>query len=182
MEVWRRSRRRREHGEKTRDEGGGSEEAALRTRTMERPVRRQSGRGRGRRETYTEGKTKKETEGNGGERRRRGGGERVRDGRDQPSQLQRERTASLANHSRFSSRVAILFRNRAVRRERSAEKSSSHHRSFQVIGAGFYGASRYSADLSSSTTKGWDRIGRDERHSLQHLIDLNVPAERFLTF
>lgn len=35
--------------------------------------------------------------------------ERVRDGRDQPSQLQRERTASLANHSRFSSRVAILF-------------------------------------------------------------------------
>jgi len=61
---------------------------------------------------------REDEERNGGERSGGGGGgggrggERVRDGRDQPSQLQRERTASLANHSRFSSRVTILFRNR----------------------------------------------------------------------
>lgn len=174
LEVWRRSRRRRERGVKARGEGGGFEEAALRTRTTERPVRRQSARGR-RKETHAEGKTEKEMVGEQGGRRE---GERVRDGRDQPSQLQRERTASLANHSRFSSRLAILFEIEQ-RGENEAEKFSSHHPSFRVIGADFeiYRVSRYSADLSSSTTKGWDQIGRDERHSLEHSIDLDVPAD-----
>jgi len=45
--------------ERRRGEEGGFEEAALRTRTTERPVRRQSVRG-GRSETHTEGKMKKE--------------------------------------------------------------------------------------------------------------------------
>lgn len=77
-----------------------------------------------------EGKTEKET------RRKRE--ERIRDGRDQPSQLQRERTASLANHSRFSSRVArfLLFSSFEIESRENGTKRreilSSHRRNHRV--------------------------------------------------
>lgn len=175
LEVWRRSRRRRERGEKARGEGGGFEEAALRTRTTERPVRRQSAaRGR-RRETHAEGKTEKEAAGG---REARGRRESQRRERDQPSQLQRERTASLANHSRFSSRVTILFEIEQREEGRNprviVQVPPSHRGRLRNL----RGVSIFRGSLLGYHERVGSNRTRDERRdSLERFIDLDVPAD-----
>lgn len=120
----------------------------MRTRTTERPARRQSAR-------EEEGKQK------GRRRKRRRESERVGDGRDQPSQLSNAnellhwqiiRGSHLPRCDSFRNRVAGERRDGETL-ESSSESSPSHRTGSEIHG----GRGRYSVELSSSTTKGWDR-------------------------
>jgi hypothetical protein len=121
------------------------------------------------------GKTEKETGEGGGRERER---ERVKDGRDQPSQLQRERTASLANHSRFSSRAAGFFLKSSNAATRMGERGTKIHESSSASpresprtfsgndwegGRGRGGGETeesHASRASSLTAKGWNRTWR----------------------
>lgn len=143
----------RERGEKARDEGG-FEEAALRPRRDQRERKKKGN-------THTHTHTQK------GRRRKKWRGVRET---GETSRANFNANELLHWQIIRGSHPAILFRVEQ-RGEEILESSSKFTR---VIGFEIYGASRYSADLSSSTTKGWDRIGRDERHSNDVL---DVPAD-----
>lgn len=140
-------RRRRERREKARGEGGGFEEAALRTRTTERPARRQSAR-------EEEGKQK------GRQRKKRRESERVGDGRETSRANSPTRTNCFTGKSFRGSHPALRFFSK------SSGGREARRRNPRVI-VGVVRAiklaprstepRRYSAKLSSSTTKGWDR-------------------------
>lgn len=192
---WKRRRRRRESDEEEETIVGGVEEKQEETRT------RREGERRGRRirggglentdhgETSAEAKRReREKKGNarrredgersGGGRGARGRRESQRRERDQPSQLQRERTASLANHSRFSSRVTILFEIEQREEERNprviVQVPPSHRGRLRNL----RGVSIFRGSLLGYHERVGSNRTRDERRdSLERFIDLDVPAD-----